>query len=121
MCDLVARTGRHLQRYENGRRLVAGCVRKGSPPFPTPNHHGSSPSAFSHPHTKDIRRFYLPSIRSDWVCPVAVLAWLGSLKVRYAGSVCLPTGMDACGLVGLRLSCVLLLLLLGVGSTSLAD
>uniref|UniRef100_A0A804LDW9 URB1 C-terminal domain-containing protein n=1 Tax=Zea mays TaxID=4577 RepID=A0A804LDW9_MAIZE len=26
MCDLVARTGRHLQRYENGRRLVAGCI-----------------------------------------------------------------------------------------------
>jgi len=26
MCDLVARTGRHLQRYEDGRRLVAGCI-----------------------------------------------------------------------------------------------
>ncbi|ONK61441.1 uncharacterized protein A4U43_C08F29950 [Asparagus officinalis] len=26
MCDLVARTGRHQQRYENGYRLVAGCV-----------------------------------------------------------------------------------------------
>ncbi|XP_066398859.1 nudix hydrolase 16, mitochondrial-like [Miscanthus floridulus] len=26
MCDLVARTGRHLQRYENSRRLVAGCI-----------------------------------------------------------------------------------------------
>ncbi|KAK3124761.1 hypothetical protein QOZ80_7BG0592250 [Eleusine coracana subsp. coracana] len=26
MCDLVARTGRHLQRYEGGRRLVAGCI-----------------------------------------------------------------------------------------------
>uniref|UniRef100_A0A0D9WWT7 Nudix hydrolase domain-containing protein n=1 Tax=Leersia perrieri TaxID=77586 RepID=A0A0D9WWT7_9ORYZ len=26
MCDLVARTGRHQQRYEHGRRLVAGCV-----------------------------------------------------------------------------------------------
>lgn len=24
MCDLVARTGRHQQRYEDGRRLVAG-------------------------------------------------------------------------------------------------
>uniref|UniRef100_A0A0D9W0J7 Nudix hydrolase domain-containing protein n=1 Tax=Leersia perrieri TaxID=77586 RepID=A0A0D9W0J7_9ORYZ len=26
MCDLVARTGRHQQRYEDGRRLVAGCI-----------------------------------------------------------------------------------------------
>ncbi|KAL6839096.1 hypothetical protein ACP4OV_031150 [Aristida adscensionis] len=26
MCDLVARTGRHQQRYEGGRRLVAGCI-----------------------------------------------------------------------------------------------
>ncbi|OEL19419.1 Nudix hydrolase 16, mitochondrial [Dichanthelium oligosanthes] len=26
MCDLVARTGRHLQRYEDGRRLLAGCI-----------------------------------------------------------------------------------------------
>ncbi|KAK2354121.1 Nudix hydrolase 16, mitochondrial [Trifolium repens] len=26
MSDLVARTGRHQQRYENGYRLVAGCV-----------------------------------------------------------------------------------------------
>ncbi|CAK8561107.1 unnamed protein product [Lathyrus sativus] len=26
MCDLVARTGRHQQRYEDGFRLVAGCV-----------------------------------------------------------------------------------------------
>ncbi|KAF0933171.1 hypothetical protein E2562_016121 [Oryza meyeriana var. granulata] len=26
MCDLVARTGRHQQRYEHGRRLVAGCI-----------------------------------------------------------------------------------------------
>jgi hypothetical protein len=27
MCDLVARTGRHQQRYEDGRRLVAGYAR----------------------------------------------------------------------------------------------
>lgn len=26
MCDLVARTGRLQQRYEDGRRLVAGCI-----------------------------------------------------------------------------------------------
>lgn len=26
MCDLVARTGRHQQRYEDGYRLVAGCI-----------------------------------------------------------------------------------------------
>ncbi|PQQ17492.1 nudix hydrolase 16 mitochondrial isoform X2 [Prunus yedoensis var. nudiflora] len=26
MCDLVARTGRHQQRYEAGCRLVAGCI-----------------------------------------------------------------------------------------------
>ncbi|ONK78118.1 uncharacterized protein A4U43_C02F14540 [Asparagus officinalis] len=26
MCDLVARTGRHQQRYKDGYRLVAGCV-----------------------------------------------------------------------------------------------
>ncbi|KAM0842432.1 hypothetical protein ACQ4PT_058380 [Festuca glaucescens] len=26
MCDLVARTGRLQQRYEGGRRLVAGCI-----------------------------------------------------------------------------------------------
>ncbi|CAJ1978036.1 unnamed protein product [Sphenostylis stenocarpa] len=26
MSELVARTGRHQQRYENGYRLVAGCV-----------------------------------------------------------------------------------------------
>lgn len=26
MSDLVARTGRHQQRYEDGYRLVAGCV-----------------------------------------------------------------------------------------------
>ncbi|KAJ3669345.1 hypothetical protein LUZ60_011295 [Juncus effusus] len=26
MCDLVARTGRHQQRYEGGRRLIAGCI-----------------------------------------------------------------------------------------------
>ncbi|KAK9282707.1 hypothetical protein L1049_010927 [Liquidambar formosana] len=26
MSDLVARTGRHQQRYEDGRRLVAGCI-----------------------------------------------------------------------------------------------
>ncbi|KAJ4720402.1 Nudix hydrolase 16, mitochondrial-like protein [Melia azedarach] len=26
MSDLVARTGRHQQRYENGCRLVAGCI-----------------------------------------------------------------------------------------------
>lgn len=26
MCDLVARTGRHHQRYEDGYRLVAGCI-----------------------------------------------------------------------------------------------
>ncbi|KAK7405534.1 hypothetical protein VNO78_06921 [Psophocarpus tetragonolobus] len=26
MAELVARTGRHQQRYENGYRLVAGCV-----------------------------------------------------------------------------------------------
>ncbi|KAI4382954.1 hypothetical protein MLD38_008843 [Melastoma candidum] len=26
MCDLVARTGRHQQRYESGCRLVAGCI-----------------------------------------------------------------------------------------------
>ncbi|OAY75487.1 Nudix hydrolase 16, mitochondrial, partial [Ananas comosus] len=26
MCDLVARTGRHQQRYEDGCRLVAGCI-----------------------------------------------------------------------------------------------
>ncbi|XP_039146175.1 nudix hydrolase 16, mitochondrial-like isoform X2 [Dioscorea cayenensis subsp. rotundata] len=26
MCDLVARTGRHQQRYKDGYRLVAGCI-----------------------------------------------------------------------------------------------
>lgn len=26
MCDLIARTGRLQQRYENGCRLVAGCI-----------------------------------------------------------------------------------------------
>ncbi|CAN6561929.1 unnamed protein product [Malus baccata var. baccata] len=26
MCDIVARTGRHQQRYEAGCRLVAGCI-----------------------------------------------------------------------------------------------
>ncbi|XP_030965529.1 nudix hydrolase 16, mitochondrial [Quercus lobata] len=26
MCDLVARTGRHQQRYDAGCRLVAGCI-----------------------------------------------------------------------------------------------
>ncbi|KMZ68330.1 Nudix hydrolase 13 [Zostera marina] len=26
MCDLVARTGRHQQRYEDGCRLIAGCI-----------------------------------------------------------------------------------------------
>ncbi|KAJ4766546.1 hypothetical protein LUZ62_031833 [Rhynchospora pubera] len=26
MCDLVARTGRHQQRYEGGCRLLAGCI-----------------------------------------------------------------------------------------------
>ncbi|KAL8171473.1 hypothetical protein V2J09_023277 [Rumex salicifolius] len=26
MCDLVARTGRQLQRYQDGCRLVAGCI-----------------------------------------------------------------------------------------------
>ncbi|XP_078149462.1 nudix hydrolase 16, mitochondrial-like [Carex rostrata] len=26
MCDLVARTGRHQQRYEGGCRLIAGCI-----------------------------------------------------------------------------------------------
>jgi hypothetical protein len=26
MCDLVARTGRLQQRYEDGSRLVAGCI-----------------------------------------------------------------------------------------------
>ncbi|KAF8403653.1 hypothetical protein HHK36_011757 [Tetracentron sinense] len=26
MCDLVARTGRHQQRYESGCRLIAGCI-----------------------------------------------------------------------------------------------
>ncbi|KAJ4771906.1 hypothetical protein LUZ62_064526 [Rhynchospora pubera] len=26
MCDLVARTGRHQQRYEDGCRLLAGCI-----------------------------------------------------------------------------------------------
>ncbi|CAN1813579.1 Nudix hydrolase 16, mitochondrial [Linum perenne] len=26
MSDLVARTGRHQQRYEGGCRLVAGCI-----------------------------------------------------------------------------------------------
>ncbi|KAJ7972102.1 Nudix hydrolase 16 mitochondrial-like [Quillaja saponaria] len=26
MCELVARTGRHQQRYEGGCRLVAGCI-----------------------------------------------------------------------------------------------
>jgi hypothetical protein len=41
MCDLVARTGRHLQRYEGGRRLVAGCVGRGRPPFPTTNRYQS--------------------------------------------------------------------------------
>jgi hypothetical protein len=41
MCDLVARTGRHLQRYEGGRRLVAGCVGRGRPPFPITNRYQS--------------------------------------------------------------------------------
>ncbi|KAG4911726.1 hypothetical protein GLYMA_19G031200v4 [Glycine max] len=26
MAELVARTGRHQQRYEHGYRLIAGCV-----------------------------------------------------------------------------------------------
>ncbi|XP_015894731.1 nudix hydrolase 16, mitochondrial [Ziziphus jujuba] len=26
MSDLVARTGRHQQRYDDGRRLIAGCI-----------------------------------------------------------------------------------------------
>lgn len=26
MSDLVARTGRHQQHYEDGYRLIAGCV-----------------------------------------------------------------------------------------------
>ncbi|KAL5546604.1 hypothetical protein UlMin_006291 [Ulmus minor] len=33
MSELVARTGRHLQRYEDGCRLVAGCI-----PFRYRNH-----------------------------------------------------------------------------------
>ncbi|KAF5446012.1 hypothetical protein F2P56_031677 [Juglans regia] len=36
MCDLVARTGRHQQRYEAGCRLVAGCI-----PFRHRNSEGS--------------------------------------------------------------------------------
>jgi hypothetical protein len=34
MCDLVARTGRHQQRYEDGRRLVAGYARDRLITFP---------------------------------------------------------------------------------------
>jgi hypothetical protein len=57
MCDLVARTGRHLQRYEDGRRLVAGCVRRGRPP-PPPTTHSPPPSLPSRiPTTKEVNHF----------------------------------------------------------------
>ena len=73
MCDLVARTGRHLQRYEDGRRLVAGCVRP---------HHNHSPTLclLASPPPKK-RIISPPSIRSGWVSPEAVVAWLGSYEV----------------------------------------
>ncbi|TVU40010.1 hypothetical protein EJB05_13455, partial [Eragrostis curvula] len=65
MCDLVARTGRHLQRYEGGRRLLAGCVGRGRPPSPITNHYHSPLYLLASPTTKGVA--FLSSVRSGWI------------------------------------------------------